>query len=101
MAPGWDRGGTVALGWSGRTSEAAGWNELRSSRLRRWELGGFRLGWKELIDSKMGQRKLGGCRLRSLVQLQVVKSGFGIQMTEGVRQFRVEAEGVRRLQAED
>ena len=89
------RGSTAALDWDGRTSGASGWNELRSSRLRRWELDGSRLEWKELIDSKLRQRKLGGSRLRSLVQTQMVKCGSRIQRTEGARYLRVEAEGAR------
>ena len=85
----------------GRSLGAAGCNELRSSRLRRCELGDSSLGWKKLIDSKLGQRNFGGSRLRNLAQPQVVRHGFRIQRTKGARQLRVEAEGARRLLAED
>ena len=41
----------AALGWDGKISGAASWNELRNSRLRRWELGGSRLGGRNLSTS--------------------------------------------------
>ena len=84
MAPGWDRGSIAAPGWDGRRLGAGSWNELRCSRLKRWEIGGSGLAWefggsslwwKKPIDSKLGQRKLGGSRLRSLVRPQVVRRG--------------------------
>ena len=101
VTPDLDGGSTTRLSWNGRSSGAAGCNEFKSSRPRRWELGGSRQGLNDLIDSKVGQRKLGGSRLRSMAQPQVVRRGSRIQRTEGAWKLRVEAEEAHRHQAEE
>ena len=105
MAPGWDGGSTEALGWDRRSWGAVYRNELRSPRLRRWELGGSSHEWKKLIDSKLEQRRLDGSRMRSLAQLQVIRHGsrgrrglgsFGLRRGElGDSRLKIELGGSR------
>ena len=106
VVPGWDRGTRKLDSFRPRRFDLGGGSfviivrDEESLSAPGWDKGNLAaLGRDEENSSRLEGMKLVGSRLRSTMQLQVIRQCSGIQRTEEARHLKAGTEGVQRFHA--